>query len=155
MHSTTEESRIQPTHHCEDDRTKQSSKNKQVDCHSPKGLYDDNTDKVDCHAGKSTRNDEAKRADSRNDKSTRHSERSEESTNNNKSMDCHENSCEFSRNDDLDSRLKALVFDYDAKTLSAQDKASLLKALSQLKIIDPACGSGAFPMGILQEILHL
>lgn len=31
----------------------------------------------------------------------------------------------------------------------------ILKALDDLKILDPACGSGAFPMGILQKIVHI
>ncbi|WP_148293368.1 hypothetical protein [Helicobacter fennelliae] len=34
------------------------SKNQKVDCHSPKGLRNDNTDKMDCHADKSARNDD-------------------------------------------------------------------------------------------------
>ena len=32
------------------------------------------------------------------------------------------------------------------------EKKSILDALDQIKIIDPACGSGAFPMGILQKM---
>ena len=31
--------------------------------------------------------------------------------------------------------------------------SSLLEALDRLKILDPACGSGAFPMGVLQKIV--
>jgi hypothetical protein len=31
----------------------------------------------------------------------------------------------------------------------------LFKAFSKLKVIDPACGSGAFPIGILQKINHI
>ncbi|MFN8436404.1 MAG: TaqI-like C-terminal specificity domain-containing protein [Cytophagales bacterium] len=31
--------------------------------------------------------------------------------------------------------------------------SSLLEALDSLKILDPACGSGAFPMGVLQKIV--
>ena len=33
-------------------------------------------------------------------------------------------------------------------------KANLLKALEEVKICDPAIGSGAFPMGLLNELLH-
>jgi methylase of polypeptide subunit release factors len=33
-------------------------------------------------------------------------------------------------------------------------KARLIEALDNLKIIDPACGSGAFPMGILQILVN-
>lgn len=31
----------------------------------------------------------------------------------------------------------------------------LLKAIDSAKILDPACGSGAFPMGILQKMVHI
>lgn len=31
---------------------------------------------------------------------------------------------------------------------------SLIKFLSEIKILDPACGSGAFPMGMLHQIVH-
>lgn len=41
----------------------------------------------------------------------------------------------------------------DAKGLNEQQKDTVLDALDTIKIIDPACGSGAFPMGILQKIL--
>lgn len=38
-----------------------------------------------------------------------------------------------------------------------EDKAKekILEAIDELKILDPACGSGAFPMGILQKIVHI
>ncbi|MBL7130896.1 MAG: hypothetical protein ISS45_05805 [Candidatus Omnitrophica bacterium] len=36
--------------------------------------------------------------------------------------------------------------------LSESEKESVLNALDSIKIIDPACGSGAFPMGILQKM---
>ncbi|ETD22744.1 Eco57I restriction-modification methylase domain-containing protein [Helicobacter macacae] len=39
--------------------------------------------------------------------------------------------------------------------LSQKDNALILATLSTLKILDPACGSGAFPMGILSEIIRL
>jgi len=34
-------------------------------------------------------------------------------------------------------------------------KKQLIKALDQCTILDPACGSGAFPMGILQKMVHV
>ncbi len=37
---------------------------------------------------------------------------------------------------------------------SEQEKEQLLEALDQVKILDPACGSGAFPMGVLQKIVQ-
>src|SRR3972149_5124095 len=37
--------------------------------------------------------------------------------------------------------------------LTETEKDSIIDALDRLKIIDPACGSGAFPMGILHKML--
>lgn len=34
------------------------------------------------------------------------------------------------------------------------EKNSILEALDNVKILDPACGSGAFPMGVLQKIVQ-
>jgi len=39
--------------------------------------------------------------------------------------------------------------------LSKEEKQAILQALETLKILDPACGSGAFPMGILQKVMLL
>jgi hypothetical protein len=36
--------------------------------------------------------------------------------------------------------------------LSDEDKTKILNSLFELKVLDPACGSGAFPMGILHKI---
>lgn len=43
----------------------------------------------------------------------------------------------------------------DAGQLKKQDKNLLLTFLNQIKILDPACGSGAFPMGILHKLVEL
>lgn len=32
-------------------------------------------------------------------------------------------------------------------------KTKIIKAISDLRVLDPACGSGAFPMGMLQKLL--
>jgi len=37
--------------------------------------------------------------------------------------------------------------------ISEEEKRAIIDALDQVKIIDPACGSGAFPMGILQKLV--
>lgn len=34
-----------------------------------------------------------------------------------------------------------------------ENRISILQALDRLKVLDPACGSGAFPMGVLQKIV--
>lgn len=39
--------------------------------------------------------------------------------------------------------------------VDSKDSTSILQELSTLKILDPACGSGTFPMGILNEIIHI
>jgi hypothetical protein len=43
----------------------------------------------------------------------------------------------------------------DPPDLSQSQKASLVKAIGSVKILDPACGSGAFPMGALQRLVDL
>ncbi|MGA1979677.1 MAG: N-6 DNA methylase [Sedimentisphaerales bacterium] len=49
--------------------------------------------------------------------------------------------------------LPLLSYSDESTTLSEADKNTILDVLDTIKIIDPACGSGAFPMGILQKIL--
>src|SRR5207244_3483040 len=39
--------------------------------------------------------------------------------------------------------------------LSPSQKASLVKAIGSMKLLDPACGSGAFPMGALHRLVDL
>lgn len=39
--------------------------------------------------------------------------------------------------------------------LNEADKEKLVQATFEAKILDPACGSGAFPMGILQQMVHV
>ena len=54
-----------------------------------------------------------------------------------------------------EEELRKLIFDEETAPFDKAKQQSLLNALKKLKILDPACGSGAFPMGILHEILHL
>lgn len=46
-----------------------------------------------------------------------------------------------------------LSYEDEKVELTDNQKESILDALDTIKIIDPACGSGAFPMGILQKML--
>jgi hypothetical protein B2_16718 len=39
--------------------------------------------------------------------------------------------------------------------LSDTQRKSIMQSLYNCKILDPACGSGAFPMGILQQMVHI
>ena len=40
-------------------------------------------------------------------------------------------------------------------TLNEQQTRDIAKAILNCKVLDPACGSGAFPMGMLQQMSHL
>lgn len=54
----------------------------------------------------------------------------------------------------LDDKLSRLLSygDYEVD-LTETEKDAIIDALDKVKIIDPACGSGAFPMGILHKML--
>ena len=54
----------------------------------------------------------------------------------------------------LDNKLSKLLSygDYEID-LTEEEKDAIIDALDKVKIIDPACGSGAFPMGILHKML--
>ena len=46
-----------------------------------------------------------------------------------------------------------LSYSEDVKDLTEEERRKIIDALDEVKIIDPACGSGAFPMGILQKMV--
>jgi adenine-specific DNA-methyltransferase len=46
-------------------------------------------------------------------------------------------------------------FDNAIPELDIESKVNIIKALDKCTILDPACGSGAFPMGILQKMVHV
>ncbi|MEP0972891.1 MAG: TaqI-like C-terminal specificity domain-containing protein [Balneola sp.] len=53
------------------------------------------------------------------------------------------------------SKLRQLFKNNDTQPFEDyEDRKELVKALSEVKILDPACGSGAFPMGALQKMVH-
>lgn len=52
--------------------------------------------------------------------------------------------------DKLDS---ILSYEDDEPGLNDNEKNAIVKALKEIKIVDPACGSGAFPIGILHRML--
>ena len=43
----------------------------------------------------------------------------------------------------------------DTLALTEEQKQAIMSALYHCKILDPACGSGAFPMGMLQQMVHV
>lgn len=57
---------------------------------------------------------------------------------------------------DLDEPIFRNLFDYsvDNFDLSEADRKRIMQALYECKVLDPACGSGAFPMGMLQQMVH-
>lgn len=53
-------------------------------------------------------------------------------------------------------RLRTLLAYADTgNPFSATESDTLIAAIEQLKLLDPACGSGAFPMGALQKLVHV
>lgn len=50
-------------------------------------------------------------------------------------------------------KIRNFVLNHEALSFSEKEKADILKALIDVKICDPAVGSGAFPMGMLNELL--
>ncbi len=56
----------------------------------------------------------------------------------------------------LHERLRHLLsYSTEPPQFSDAEKRALVNAMDALKILDPACGSGAFPMGVLHKLVHL
>ncbi|WP_279483843.1 Eco57I restriction-modification methylase domain-containing protein, partial [Aureimonas sp. SK2] len=56
--------------------------------------------------------------------------------------------------DGVDARLKDLLDPtVPAPVFSEAERDALIRAIEDLKVLDPACGSGAFPMGMLQALM--
>jgi len=58
-----------------------------------------------------------------------------------------------------EEKLKVII-SYDLnddveKPITAEEKGEIIDALEKVKILDPACGSGAFPIGALQKIVFI
>lgn len=60
------------------------------------------------------------------------------------------NSCNIQR-----YKIINLVEKSDSRELTYNESKSLYQALADVKILDPACGSGAFLVGMMQEIIQL
>lgn len=50
---------------------------------------------------------------------------------------------------------KLLSYADDEINLSDEQRKQIMQSLYRCKILDPACGSGAFPVGILQQMVHI
>lgn len=57
---------------------------------------------------------------------------------------------------DLENEYRKLLAYTDSDIqISEQQKLAIMKSLYNCKILDPACGSGAFPVGVLQQMVHI
>ena len=58
---------------------------------------------------------------------------------------------------DKDEALYRQLLSYSAEDVSVTEEQSrhIMEALYHCRVLDPACGSGAFPMGILQQMVHV
>ena len=50
---------------------------------------------------------------------------------------------------------KLLSYSDEDVNLTDEQRLKIMQSLYDCKILDPACGSGAFPMGILQQMVHI
>lgn len=62
----------------------------------------------------------------------------------------------LNNSDETEQRLRDLfAHTTDLPEFSKTENNALIKAISEAKILDPACGSGAFPMGVLHRLVDL
>ena len=58
--------------------------------------------------------------------------------------------------DEMEHQYRELLsYASDDPLLSEMQKKSIMRALYNCRVLDPACGSGAFPMGMLQQMVHV
>ena len=50
---------------------------------------------------------------------------------------------------------KLLSYSTEETTLNEEQCKTIMQAVYNCRVLDPACGSGAFPMGILQQLVHV
>ena len=56
----------------------------------------------------------------------------------------------------MQGRLRRLLsYAEDDHDFTPQEVVALIAAIESLKVLDPACGSGAFPMGVLHKLVHV
>lgn len=54
---------------------------------------------------------------------------------------------------ELDKLSSLLDYSQEGSTLTKDEESQIKEALDTIKVLDPACGSGAYPMGVLQKML--
>ena len=58
--------------------------------------------------------------------------------------------------DDLEAQYRQLMqYTDEAVDLTEEQQKQIIQSLYNCKVLDPACGSGAFPMGMLQQMVHI
>ena len=58
--------------------------------------------------------------------------------------------------EDLEHQYRQLMqYTDDEVNLTDEQRKQIMQALYNCKVLDPACGSGAFPMGMLQQMVHI
>lgn len=50
---------------------------------------------------------------------------------------------------------KLVQYTDEEPNLTDEQRKAILQSIYQCKVLDPACGSGAFPMGMLQQMVHI
>jgi type I restriction-modification system DNA methylase subunit len=56
----------------------------------------------------------------------------------------------------LPQRLRRLLsYRQTSNDFSSAETLTLIAAIERMRVLDPACGSGAFPMGMLQKLVHV
>ena len=58
--------------------------------------------------------------------------------------------------DDMEAKYRQLLnYAADEVELSEEQRKGIMNAIYNCRVLDPACGSGAFPMGVLQQMVHV
>ena len=58
--------------------------------------------------------------------------------------------------EELEPQYRALLnYSTEETTLNDEQRRSIMHAIYNCRVLDPACGSGAFPMGVLQQMVHI
>ena len=58
--------------------------------------------------------------------------------------------------DELETQYRLLLsYSSDEVDLSGDQREDIMRAIYNCRVLDPACGSGAFPMGMLQQMVHV
>ncbi len=58
--------------------------------------------------------------------------------------------------EDMEQKYRDLVsYSVEDVDLTKAQRSAIMKAIYNCRVLDPACGSGAFPMGMLQQMVHI